>query len=92
MPRRACRSGRGSMMPPPKAASELAQVDGSRIDLRSLSLENLRWQYAEVAQLVEQLIRNQQVDGSNPFLGSKRDGPNTGPSLFAFWSDSIVAD
>ena len=25
---------------------------------------------AEIAQLVEQLIRNQQVDGSNPFLGS----------------------
>jgi hypothetical protein len=25
---------------------------------------------AEVAQLVEQLIRNQQVDGSSPFLGS----------------------
>ena len=26
--------------------------------------------YANVAQLVEQLIRNEQVIGSNPFIGS----------------------
>ena len=26
--------------------------------------------YADVAQLVEQLIRNQQVNGSSPFVGS----------------------
>jgi hypothetical protein len=30
---------------------------------------------AEVAQLVEQLIRNQQVDGSSPFLGSTLNAP-----------------
>jgi len=27
-------------------------------------------EYADVAQLVEQLIRNQQVNGSSPFVGS----------------------
>jgi hypothetical protein len=27
--------------------------------------------FAEVAQLAEQLIRNQQVEGSSPFLSSK---------------------
>lgn len=28
--------------------------------------------YAEIAQLVEQLIRNEQVVGSNPILGSDK--------------------
>ena len=28
--------------------------------------------FADVAQLVEQLIRNQQVAGSNPFIGSSK--------------------
>ena len=28
--------------------------------------------YADVAQLVEQLIRNEQVAGSNPFIGSNK--------------------
>jgi hypothetical protein len=31
---------------------------------------------AGVAQLVEQLIRNQQVDGSSPFAGSKKPNKN----------------
>ena len=51
------------------------------------SLQHLReaaripmWHYADVAQLVEQLIRNQQVNGSSPFVGSsisqrKHEGP-----------------
>ncbi len=29
-----------------------------------------KFDYADVAQLVEQLIRNQQVSGSNPLVGS----------------------
>ena len=29
-------------------------------------------EFADVAQLVEQLIRNQQVNGSSPFVGSKK--------------------
>ncbi len=32
-------------------------------------------QCADVAQLVEQLIRNQQVNGSSPFVGSTRSQP-----------------
>ena len=34
------------------------------------SLEYRLEQHADVAQLVEQLIRNQQVNGSSPFVGS----------------------
>jgi hypothetical protein len=29
------------------------------------------WEYADLAQLVEQLIRNEQVVGSSPIIGSK---------------------
>ena len=43
--------------------------------------------YAEVAQLVEQLIRNQQVAGSSPAVGSTPKGPpplGFGPFLLLF--------
>ncbi len=35
---------------------------------------------ADVAQLVEQLIRNQQVSGSNPLVGSMKNPASTGVS------------
>ena len=34
-----------------------------------IPLESLRNSYADVAQLAEQLICNQQVNGSSPFIG-----------------------
>ena len=45
-----------------KQSSEFCALDGQPIELRRSN--------ADVAQLVEQLIRNQQVNGSSPFVGS----------------------
>ena len=44
--------------------------------------EKLPQQYAGVAQLVEQLIRNQQVVGSSPIFSSKKKGNNESCCFF----------
>jgi hypothetical protein len=56
---------------------------GSReYDSRSLPSRPTRACRADVALLVEQLIRNQQVSGSNPLVGSSRKPVSTGFFLF----------
>ena len=42
-----------------------------RIQLRASKIRFAVFLYARIAQLAEQLICNQQVDGSNPSAGSK---------------------
>ena len=60
-------------------------------DIRGVTLEKIA--LADVAQLVEQLIRNQQVGGSNPPVGSSIQGarPAGQPLLFVSMQRSSSA-
>ncbi len=50
----------------------LYRGEGDLCSTRSKAARMLSVAQADVAQLVEQLIRNQQVNGSSPFVGSIR--------------------
>jgi hypothetical protein len=50
--------------------SAFENPDDSGLRLPAFAIVSAAKIYAEVAQLVEQLIRNQQVTGSNPVFGS----------------------
>jgi hypothetical protein len=75
------RPGNGEQIPPDNSPETLSEKRGlakgeDSFDLDKegglglyVSLQN--GQQADVAQLVEQLIRNQQVWGSNPHIGSR---------------------
>jgi hypothetical protein len=45
-------------------------VAGGRDFADEVIADRMTKEFADVAQLVEQLIRNQQVNGSSPFVGS----------------------
>jgi hypothetical protein len=54
-------------------------------DFGSARLTRFPWENANVAQLVEQLIRNQQVAGSNPAVGSSPTNLTQGTYTSSAW-------
>ena len=54
-------------------------------------MKHVKTEYADVAQLAEQLICNQQVNGSSPFIGFREAMINEVRLTLKEWADSRVA-
>ena len=49
-------------------------------------MSDIIFDHADVAQLVEQLIRNEKVDSSIPSIGTSNDAGHSSVTFFSFWN------